>query len=349
MKIAILHDYFDKKGGGERLVINLARKLKADVYTGFIDENKTFDTNGIRITSLNARGFGIQKRIDIAKRFEKYEFPRYDAYIFSGVWCIAAAKKLHPNVLYLHTPMRAMYDLRDYYMSKMGLFKRAMFRRFERRWKPKDQEYMRNFDIIAANSNNVRKRVLKFYGKELYRKTRVVFTGIETDKYYYKSSGNFYLSASRLDELKRIDMIIDAFRKNGKRLVIAGTGPEEKKLRKRAAGAENIEFLGRVSDEKLRELYATCKAAIAASVAEDLGLVAIESHASGKPIVAVKEGGFLETVNGSNGILFDRDINRAIDQLERRKWNYRAIQKSAKRYDISAFAENMIKLIKKQV
>jgi glycosyltransferase involved in cell wall biosynthesis len=349
MKVAILHDYFDKRGGGERLVINLARSLKADIYTGFIDNSKTFDTSGLNITDLGARGFGLQKRLDIARRFEKYNFPRYDAYIFSGVWCISAAKRLHPNVLYLHTPMRMMYDLRGYYLERMGLFKRAIFRRFERTWKEKDQEYMRNFDIIGSNSLNVKKRVLRFYGKDVYRKTSAVYTGIETKKYYYKESGDFYLSAARLDQLKRIDMIIEAFKETGKRLVIAGTGPEEKRLKRLAAGAGNIEFLGRVSDEKLRELYATCRATIAANIDEDLGLIAIESHASGKPVVAAREGGFLETVNKDNGVFFEnkKNINKAIDRLERKKWNYRKIQSGARKYDISNFSKNIIKLVSK--
>ncbi|MFA4819920.1 MAG: glycosyltransferase [Candidatus Aenigmatarchaeota archaeon] len=167
---------------------------------------------------------------------------------------------------------------------------------------------------------------------------------METKKYKYVKSGDFYLSAARLDPLKRIDMIIRAFKKMpGKKLVVAGAGPQEKQLRKLAYGCRNIEFLGSVSDARMLDLYSTCKATIAANVDEDLGLIAIESHASGKPIAAIKEGGFLETVNNNNGVFFknEDDIARALDKLEKTKWNPKTIQKSAQKYDIKEFTKRI--------
>src|SRR3989338_10374770 len=91
---------------------------------------------------------------------------------------------------------------------------------------------MRKFDLICANSENVRRRVLKYYGKDVHRRTIVAYTGIETKKYKYKKSCDFYLSAARLDPLKRIDMIVRAFKKTGRNLVIAGSGPDEKRLKR---------------------------------------------------------------------------------------------------------------------
>ncbi|KHO47449.1 MAG: mannosyltransferase [archaeon GW2011_AR5] len=346
MKIAILHDYFDKRGGGERLVINLARKLNADIYTGFIDKNKTFNTKGMKIVSLGVKGKPqLVRNMRIAKRFESYNFPRYDAYIFSGTWCISAAEKLHPNLLYLHTPMRALYDLRQHFIWKSNPIERVFLRKFIRHWTPKDQGYMRKFDLICANSENVRRRVLKYYGKDVHRRTVVAYTGIETKKYKYKKSGDFYLSAARLDPLKRIDMIIRIFKKTGRKLVIAGSGPDEKRLKQMAAGCNNIKFLGAVSDNRLLELYGTCKATVAANVDEDLGLIAIESHASGKPILAIREGGFKETVNRSNGVFFsgEHDMPGAIAILEKTKWNHKKIKKSAERFDIEEFAAGIRK------
>lgn len=324
--------------------------MRADLYTGFIDKNKTFDTKGIKIHSFDIRG-GPQliRNIRISKKFEKSEFPKYDIYIFSGVWCISAAKNCHPNILYLHTPMRAIYDLKDYYLQRSNPATRVAMKRFAGYWTPKDKKFMTNFDLIGANSENVRKRVLRFYGREIYNKTRVVYTGIETKKYRYIKSGEFYLSAARLDPLKRIDMLIHAFKKMpDKKLVVSGTGPDEKRLKKLAAGCLNIRFLGVVSDDELLRLYGMCKATIAANVDEDLGLIAIESHAAGKPIVAIKEGGFLETVDKNNGVFFtgEKDIPTAISRLEKIKWNPKSIQKSAAKYDISVFASKIRSLIK---
>ena len=343
-----MHDYFDKRGGGERLVLNLARALNADVYTGFIDKKKTFDTKGLRIISLDVHGPRLYRNIKISKKFEKFPLPKYDAYIFSGVWCISAAKNCHPNILYLHTPMRVLYDLRAHFLRHTNLAERIALEKFIKYWTPKDQSYMKQFDVIAANSENVKRRVLKYYGRELHKKTLVVYTGIEIKKYKWKKDKNFYLSAARLDVLKRIDIIIHAFRQMPNRsLVITGSGPEEKKLKKLAEGCRNIKFVGSVSDKELLHLYSTCKATIAANVDEDLGLIAIESHASGKPVVAIKEGGFLETVNSSNGVFFTNqsDIIKAVEKLEKTKWNYKSIQRTAKQFDINIFSSRILSLI----
>ena len=345
MKVAILHDYFDKRGGGERLIINLARTLKADIYTGFIDKAKTFDTKSLEVHSFGIKGPQLYRNIKIAKTFENFKFPKqYDAYIFSGVWCISAAKNCHPSILYLHTPMRVLYDLRRYFIQKTNPAGRFLLRRFINYWVPKDQAYIRNFDLICANSENVRRRVLKYYGGNVHKRTVVVYTGVETRKYKYLKSGNFYLSAARLDPLKRIDMLIHAFKKMpNRKLVIAGSGPDEKRLKYLARSCKNIEFLGNVSDKKLLHLYGTCRATIAANVDEDLGLIAIESHASGKPIVAIKEGGFLETVDSTNGVFFtdQHDIPKAIEKLEKTKWNYKLIKKSSQKFDINLFTSNI--------
>lgn len=348
MRVAIFHDYFDKMGGGERLVINLARKLNADIYTGFIDKENTFNTEGIKITSLEVSGRPrIYRNIKIARKFSTLRLTGYDFYIFSGVWCISAAKNHHPNILYLHTPLRALYDLKGYYMKNSSL-QRIALTGFEKYWKPRDRKYMNEFDVVCANSENVKRRVLKYYGKDLYDRTRVVYTGIETSKFKFVKEGDFYLSASRLDPLKRIDILIRVFlQMPDRKLLITGTGPDEKRLRRLAEGARNIHFLGNVSDEKLRMLYSTCKATIAANVNEDLGLIAIESHASGKPIIAIKEGGFLETVNSENGIFFsgEDDLKQAIEELENRKWNHDKIRKSAERFDIKTFTKNIMSII----
>ncbi|HLC77336.1 MAG TPA: glycosyltransferase, partial [archaeon] len=267
---------FDKRGGGERLVINLARQLKADIYTGFIDKKKTFDTSGIKIVNLGVTGPQLYRNMKIAKKFETLRLNGYDAYIFSGVWCISAVKNHKPNALYLHTPMRILYDLKQYFLDKSNPLQRIAVKRFIKYWTPKDKTYMNQFDAIAANSGNVKKRVLRYYGRKLYSRTSVVYTGIETKKYRYIRSGDFYLSASRLDTLKRIDMLINAFKKMpNRRLVIAGTGPDETRLRKMAEGLRNIEFIRAVSDDDMRKLYGTCLATIAANKDEDLGLVAI--------------------------------------------------------------------------
>ena len=103
-------------------MLNLAKALNADIFTSFIDYEKTFqDAKQARIIQISTtRKLPTPLiRNKLWKIFEKYSYPRYDFYIFSGVWCISAAWRLHPNLLYLHTPPRHLYDLKEYNISKM--------------------------------------------------------------------------------------------------------------------------------------------------------------------------------------------------------------------------------------
>ena len=350
MKVAILHDYFDKTGGGERLVLNLAKALNADIYTGFIDREKTFDTAGVKIISLGVGSGGniLYRNRKIQEKFSKLRL-HYDFYIFSGVWCISAAENHHPNVLYLHTVPRFAYDLREYYSNSMNPVSRIFFNRFVDAWRPGFEENMKHIDRICANSENVRNRLLRYVGSGAYKKSTAVYTGFDTGRFHYKKDAGFYLSTSRLDRLKRIDVVIDAFRKNGRQLIVASSGPDEKRLKRLAEGCSNIRFVGRVSDERLRGLYATCRATIEAAVDEDLGLVPLESHASGKPCIAVKEGGFAETITEKTGVFFEPNadsLNRAIEKAEKIKWNPRYIISTAKKYDTAVFTSKIVKIIK---
>src|SRR3989338_5553104 len=128
MRVAVLHDYVDKKGGGERVALELARIFKADLYTGFIDAEKTYGMDGRNVTSLMnkppAWRSGITK---LSRLFGNLDI-KYDLYIFSGTWCMSAAERLKPNILYMHTPPRFLYDLKDNFESGMNPLKRAVFR-----------------------------------------------------------------------------------------------------------------------------------------------------------------------------------------------------------------------------
>ncbi len=352
MKIAILHDYFGVMGGGERLIMNLANALKADIYTGFIDRNNTFDWLKKRNVTEIARKMpaGI-RTVYLMEKFKSFkDFKEdYDFFIFSGTMCISAVHN-HPNLLYLHTPPRHMYDLRNWFYKNSSLLGRIGLRILHWYLYPRDQKYMKQFDVICPNSENVENRVRKFYDDKLYKKCKVVYTGIETKKFYSKSS-EFFLSTSRLDTLKRIDVIIDAFKEMpDETLYITSTGPEEKRLKALADGHRNIKFLGSVSDEQLLDLYARCKATISANIDEDLGLSAIECQAAGKPAIVVREGGFVETViENKTGLFFEpneQSLAETINRFNKMIWNKNLIMKNAKNYDIGVFVKKIKNIIK---
>ena len=346
MKTAVLHDFFDKRGGGERVAMELARIFKADLYTGFVDFKKTYSMKGIRLRNfgVNARLPILARNIIISKKFRSLE-KKYDLYIFSGTWCTSAVTMLKPNILYMHTPPRFLYDLKEHFESGMNPLKRLIFSRFCEKQRMKDQYNIRQFDVIAVNSKNTLARVMKYYGKDVHEKCTIVNPPVDTRKFSNRKSEDFYLSTSRLDSLKRIDIVIQAFAASGKRLLVASDGPERKRLMKLAAGCNNITFLGKVSEEKLADLYSRCTATIAAARDEDFGLVAVESMASGKPCIAANEGGFLEILkNEVSGIFFHPDpesLNAAIEKSECIKWNAAKMIKESKKYDTKAFEKKM--------
>ncbi|MBI2075748.1 MAG: glycosyltransferase [Candidatus Aenigmarchaeota archaeon] len=341
---------FDKRGGGERLIINLARALKADIYTGFADRKNTFDMSDLNVIEIGRRiSNPLVRTVYLMEKFKRLDLTgKYDFFIFSGTLCISAARN-RPNLLYLHTPPRHMYDLKEWFAKNSGIIGRAGLKLLHAYLYPRDQNYMRQFDVICPNSENVALRVKKFYGRRLYKKCKVVYTGIETKKFYCKS-GEFFLSVSRLDPLKRIDVMINAFKEMpGETLYITSSGPEEAHLKKMAEGHGNIKFLGPVSEEKLLDLYARCKAVISANIDEDLGLSAIECQAAGKPAITVREGGFVETtVENKTGLFFQPDKDSLIAAIRKFKsiqWNRNVIRKNAKNYDISTFVKRIKNVI----
>jgi len=353
MKIAVLHDYFAVRGGGERLIMNLAAALNADVYTGFVNWKNTFaDMKKLRVTEIAKEVPTGIRTVYLMEKFKGLDLKGYDFFIFSGTMCISAVHN-RPNLLYLHTPARHMYDLREWFYKSASPAVRLGLMLLHKYLYPRDQRYMRQFDVICPNSNNVRKRVLKFYGRELYNKCKIVYTGIETGKFYSRR-GEFFLSTSRLDRLKRIDVLINAFRKlPNEKLYITSTGPEEQRLKGLAKGCSNIEFLGPVSDKKLLNLTARCKAVVSANIDEDLGLSAIECQAAGKPAIVVKEGGFIETViENKTGLFFEPNpvsLVNAIKKFNRIKWNKNLIIKNARKYDISVFVKRIKNIINETI
>jgi glycosyltransferase involved in cell wall biosynthesis len=172
--------------------------------------------------------------------------------------------------------------------------------RSSRFWVSLAASYLRMWDVTSAqrvdafvaNSQNVRRRIWRYY----HREAEVVFPPVDTKSTWLSSEdGGYFLIVSAFAPYKRIGLAIEAFNQLGEKLVIIGTGQEEKKL-KRAAG-RNIEFLGWMEPARLREYYAGCRALIFPGE-EDFGIVPVEAQCFGKPVIALGKGGALETVRG---------------------------------------------------
>ena len=121
------------------------------------------------------------------------------------------------------------------------------------------------------------------------------------------AAGDYFLIVSELVPYKRIDSAVRLFSRTGRRLRIAGGSGVPAVARMAAA---NVEFLGRVSDDELRELYARCRAFLLPGE-EDFGITPVEALASGKPVIALGRGGALETVPGFGGVFYDEPAEDA--------------------------------------
>ena len=161
---------------------------------------------------------------------------------------------------------------------------------------------------IIANSKHVYGRLKCLYR---CRPREVLYPPIRLENFYNKPSEEFYLTVARLEQWKRINLQILAFRKSKEKLFIVGDGPDKKRLERLANEIRaNVNFLGRVTDRKLRELYSRCKAFIFSSRDEPLGLTPVEALASGKPIICINEAAPLEYLQpGRNSVIF-RDVNQ---------------------------------------
>jgi glycosyltransferase involved in cell wall biosynthesis len=158
----------------------------------------------------------------------------------------------------------------------------------------------------------------------------------------------FFLCVSRLLPYKNVDAVVDAFAGiRGERIVIVGTGPEEDRLRAAASGA--VRFTGSLHDDRLRWLYANATALVAASY-EDYGLTPLEAASFGRPTLALRAGGYLDTViDGETGLFFDRpkpkDIACAVRRLRSMRWDQLRIVGHASRYSEDAFIARLRQIV----
>jgi glycosyltransferase involved in cell wall biosynthesis len=202
-------------------------------------------------------------------------------------------------------------------------------------------------DDFAANSENVRRRIWKTYRRE----SVVIPPPVAVETFYNRPPEDYYLVVSELVTYKRVDSAVRVFSKNGRKLRVAGDGPEFKSLRRQASAG--VEFCGRVSDQELRELYSRCRALVLPGE-EDFGITAVEALASGKPVIALGRGGALETVplcEPRGGLLYGEDTDDSLAQAVE-LWDARekeadaeALQRWAAKYSESAFRSNMNRLL----
>lgn len=361
-KIAVVHDHLGWSGGGERTALIIADCLDADFITAhandktFPDYQKKLGKNLIvlskRIINLEVvRFFWLRWLFWKNRRILK----NYDVLIASGQAAVEVvagyAKPDTLKVLYNHTPPRRIYDLYKESRNNYKWFLRPMFTVFVRYWHWRYLRALSRIDLHIANSNNIKERIKKYTG---YGVDAVIWPPILTEKFKYLRQEDYFLSWARVDEQKRVDMIVEAFREMpDKKLRIVSTGNRMEKVKNLAKGFENIEVIGWVDDEKLFDLVGSCQAAIYIPVNEDAGMTQLEANAAGKTVLGVSEGGLRESIiDGETGLIIkaDPEIRDIIQAVKKMTPEWCASKKEvcinhAKKYDVQIFIKKIREII----
>ncbi len=375
MRIALVHDWLSNLGGAERVLIELHKMFpKAPVYALFSGKKFVQDF----LPNAEVRTSSLQKIPFISKlhkylfflmpaAIESFDLSDFDVVISSSA-IFSKGLVLKPktrHICYCHSPTRFLWDRHAEYENRGVLS--VLSRHLLRIW---DRQASERVDEFVTNSKNVQARIKKYYGKDsklIYPPVSILRVGTEGWRDWgpqwrggivaehlwgeerQDPDHNYYLIVSRLFPHKNIDIAIEAFNKLGHNLVIVGDGPSRRDLAKIAG--KNIKLVGYKDDEKVMGYYLNSKAFIMPQE-EDFGITPLEAMSFGKPVLALRKGGALETVlEGMTGEFFDDPIPEALaDGVRRLNENYKnyspiVIQKWAEKFSQERFRNEILKLV----
>lgn len=358
MKVALLHYWLTNMRGGEKVLREIASLFpEAELFTHAFIGAKMPDFTGRRvfesfIAKLPAGRSHPQLYLPLmpaASRRLKLE--GYDLIVSSesgpikGIAKPAGAR----HVCYCHSPMRYVWDLYDEYYRNASWPARLSMRLFRSFMQRADLESAESADEFIANSKFVAERIKRIY----HRDSEVIHPPVDVEYFSGASQGEepdfcrepFYLFVGELRAYKRPALAVEACLRLNRRLVVIGNGAMRKELLGRCAGSKKVFFPGGIGQEQLRFAYARAKALIFPGV-EDFGIVPVEAQAAGTPVIALGEGGALETVKeGETGVFFKggeiEDLCAAIEEFEARSWSRERCLQNARSFDVSVFREKI--------
>ena len=311
-----------------------------------------------RLRAADIRTSPMQRLPDIERRFrhyfmlyplavEHFDLSSYDL-IFSSSSGYAKGVRRRRNaihVCYCHTPMRWVWRYEDYVArERFGGLAKSMLPMCVwglRKW---DLRAAQQPNYYIANSRLVAQRIKKIYGREAI----VIPPPIEVERFQPSIEvDDYYLVLSRLMPYKRIDLAIEACDRLSRRLIVIGDGPDRKRL-ERLAGPKT-EFLGGQPDRVVNFHASRCRALLFPGE-EDFGMAPLEANAAGRPVIAYRGGGAVETVvEGVTGIFFDKPnstaLVEAIEEFESLSWDQMALRRHAEGFDNSVFAFRVLQFL----
>jgi len=354
MKVALVYDRLNKWGGAERVLLALHELFpSAPLYTSVYDRKKTpwasvFD---VRVSFLQKFPFAVHHEFYaplMALAFEGFNFDGFDLVI--SVTSEAAkgilTKPGTTHVCYCLTPTRYLWSgYEEYFKNPVLRFVSKPVVSYLKFW---DKIGSSRPDAFIAISEEVKSRIKKYYGKD----STVVYPPVKITDQKLKDQSpairdNYFLIVSRLVTYKRVDIAVKTFNKLKLPLKIVGVGHEMGKLKNMAG--PTIEFLGNLTDEELVSYYSGCRALIFPGL-EDFGLTILEAQNFGKPVIAFRAGGALETIlEGKTGLFFDEptveSLKRALERFNKLKIDPEDCKTQARKFSFEQFKKNFMEKI----
>jgi len=351
MRVALAHDYLIQAGGAERVLGALHRLFpEAPIFTTIADPAviKEYVSGAEVHTSWMQRLPGLRKHFRkyvllYPNAIESLDLSGFDL-VISNSSAFAKSIITPPgtvHVCYCHTPMRFAWNFEAYSareswgpMTRWVLpFLTERLRRWDLRTASRPHLYM-------GNSSAVAQRIERCYGIP----AKVLFPPVEFDRFEPGGEpGDYYLVVSRLQSYKRIDLAVEAFTRLSRPLVVIGDGPDRPAL-ERMAGP-TVRFLGRQPDSEVNRYYAGCRGVIFPGE-EDFGIVPLEANAAGRPVVAYRAGGALDTViEGVTGVFFSPQtpeaLAQAVEECDRRSWSVADLRRHAEGFGENFFQQRV--------
>jgi glycosyltransferase involved in cell wall biosynthesis len=349
---AIVQDWFFAPGGAERVAEALLQLLvDPDVYSSFVDRETEAALVGRIHTWPLHRLLGPTRRYRsflplFPLWFSRLDLSSYDL-VISSCSAFAKAVRTRPDathIAYIHTPMRFAWD-REGYLAASSLPRPARFAAdllhpWLRRW---DRRMARRPDVLIANSVAVQARIREYWGLD----SEVIHPPVDVEDVEISHDDDGYLLVvSRIHAYRRVDLLVRAATERGHRLIVVGDGPELPSLR--SIAGPTVDFVGAKGRDEVREYMRRCHLYVVPGD-EAFGIAPVEAMAFGKPVVAFRAGGALDTVeDGVSGVLFDEQtpaaLAAAIERAETIVFDPVAVRANAERFSASVFRAKFIEL-----
>jgi len=355
-KIAIITDWLTNYGGAES-VISAFHDLFPDapIYTTMYRPEKMRELGNLKnvhTTWLDKIPFVKHQWLlsQMPTAIEMMDLDEYDI-VLSSCHSVSKGVITKPSTLhisYCHTPMRYAWEKWDFEtrLKKFPRIARPLIRRQIKKIRQWDYCAAQRVDEYIANSSYIASKIKEHYG----RKANVIYPPVHTNRFkpIANPTNDYYLAVGRLIPYKKFDLIVQAFNKLKKPLKVVGMGPDYQKIKRMAKN--NVQVLGRVSDEDLEALYQNCKAFVFPQI-EDAGIVPLEAMAAGRPVIALNRGGSLDSMKeGVTGLFFkEQTVDSLIDAIARfetlnqvqGKFDPQVIRQHAEEFDVNRFKEKI--------